>query len=64
MHPLSHSSLIMRHLFPVLLLLYPLMGSADTVSGRVIRATDGDTVVVLGIGNVQYKIRLQGIDAP
>ena len=28
------------------------------------RVTDGDTIVVLGPGNAQHKIRLQGIDAP
>ncbi|MFV2032984.1 MAG: thermonuclease family protein [Gammaproteobacteria bacterium] len=37
---------------------------AETLSGRVVRVTDGDTIVVLGPGNVQHKIRLTGIDAP
>lgn len=30
----------------------------------MVRVTDGDTVVILGSGNVQHKIRLMGIDAP
>ena len=38
--------------------------SADTLTGRVVRVTDGDTIVILDSANVQYKIRLKGIDAP
>jgi len=37
---------------------------AETISGRVVRVTDGDTIVVLDANDVQHKIRLQGIDAP
>jgi endonuclease YncB( thermonuclease family) len=37
---------------------------AGTLTGRVVRVTDGDTIVVLDAGNAQYKIRLTGIDAP
>ena len=35
-----------------------------TVTGRVVRVSDGDTITVLGPENRQYKIRLNGIDAP
>jgi endonuclease YncB( thermonuclease family) len=38
--------------------------SAATLTGKTVRVTDGDTIVILGEGNVQHKIRLQGIDAP
>ena len=38
--------------------------SASTLTGRTVRVTDGDTIVILSEGNVQHKIRLQGIDAP
>ena len=38
--------------------------SAVTLTGRTVRVTDGDTIVILSDGNVQHKIRLQGIDAP
>ena len=37
---------------------------AGTIAGRVIRITDGDTLVVIDSNNVQHKIRLMGIDAP
>ena len=37
---------------------------AEILTGRVVRVTDGDTIVVLDAGKVQHKIRLQGIDAP
>jgi endonuclease YncB( thermonuclease family) len=34
------------------------------VTGRVVSVTDGDTIKVLDANDVQYKIRLTGIDAP
>ena len=37
---------------------------ADTIAGRVIAVTDGDTIKVLDAQHVQYKVRLAGIDAP
>lgn len=37
---------------------------ADTIFGRVVRISDGDTIVVLDTKNQQHKIRLSGIDAP
>jgi len=37
---------------------------AETITGRVVRVTDGDTIVILDAGNTQHKIRLTGIDAP
>jgi endonuclease YncB( thermonuclease family) len=47
----------------LLLLTLPLV-QAETLSGRVVRVTDGDTIVVLDTDKTQHKIRLQGIDAP
>lgn len=38
--------------------------SADTITGRVVGVSDGDTVTVLDQGQTQHKIRLAGIDAP
>jgi endonuclease YncB( thermonuclease family) len=37
---------------------------AETVTGKVVRVIDGDTVVILVAGHDQQKIRLAGIDAP
>ncbi len=36
----------------------------QTLSGRVVRIADGDTVTVLDSSNTQHRIRLEGIDAP
>ena len=38
--------------------------NADTLQGRVVGVSDGDTVTVLDTSNTQWKIRLMGIDAP
>ena len=37
---------------------------ADTLYGRVVRVSDGDTITVLDENNRQHKARLTGIDAP
>jgi endonuclease YncB( thermonuclease family) len=36
---------------------------ADTLTGRVVKVADGDTITILDSKNKQHKIRLQGIDA-
>ena len=38
--------------------------NAQDIQGRIVGVTDGDTVTLLTADNVQYKIRLAGIDAP
>lgn len=38
--------------------------NAAVLEGRIIGITDGDTVTLLDASKTQYKIRLQGIDAP
>lgn len=38
--------------------------NAETLQGKVIAISDGDTVTVLDSSNSQWKIRLMGIDAP
>jgi endonuclease YncB( thermonuclease family) len=38
--------------------------AAETLTGKVVRIADGDTITVLDAANVQHKVRLQGIDAP
>ncbi len=37
---------------------------ADTLTGKVVKITDGDTVYVLDANYKEHKIRLAGIDAP
>lgn len=37
---------------------------AQTLTGRVVRIADGDTITVLDSSNTQHRIRLEGIDAP
>src|ERR1041385_1768870 len=37
---------------------------SQTLTGRVVRIADGDTITVLDGVNEQHRIRLQGIDAP
>ena len=54
----------MRITLLLTLLITHCLALADTLSGRVVRVTDGDTIVVLGPDNTQHKIRLTGIDAP
>ena len=48
----------------LLLVLFPFDVSADTLTGKVVKITDGDTLVVLDASRQQHKIRLAGIDAP
>ncbi len=49
-----------------LLTLFFLVSSvqAETLTGRVVGVSDGDTITVLDNTNTQFKIRLSGIDAP
>lgn len=42
----------------------PLLAQAETLVGRVVKITDGDTVTVLDARQTQHKVRLAGIDAP
>lgn len=37
---------------------------ADTLTGRVVGISDGDTLTLLDATNTQHKIRLSGIDSP
>ncbi|MFB3046521.1 MAG: thermonuclease family protein [Acidiferrobacterales bacterium] len=46
------------------LVFLPLAASADSLTGKVVKITDGDTLYVLDANHQQHKIRLAGIDAP
>ena len=53
-----------HQLFVAGLSLLAAFANAETLTGRVIKVADGDTVTMLDESNVQRKIRLSGIDAP
>ncbi len=42
----------------------PIAASADSLTGKVVKVVDGDTLYVLDANYEQRKIRLAGIDAP
>lgn len=46
------------------ILLCPVILQAETLRGRVVKVTDGDTLIVLDARNTQHRVRLVGIDAP
>ncbi len=46
------------------LLFLSLAAFADTLTGKVVKITDGDTLYVLDANYQEHKIRLPGIDAP
>lgn len=53
--------------YAIFLLAFLLVASsaiAQTLTGKVVRVADGDTVTVLVDGNQQKRVRLYGIDAP
>ncbi len=47
-----------------LLVFLSLATSADSLTGKVVKITDGDTLYVLDANDQEHKIRLAGIDAP
>ena len=55
---------MISRLFAVLLLFLSPALPADTLTGKVVRVLDGDTVEVLDIEANAHRIRLAGIDAP
>lgn len=54
----------MKTLLLFLALLIPLFAHAETISGKVVSVSDGDTITILDASNTQFKIRLMGIDSP
>lgn len=41
-----------------------LVSCKDTLTGKVVKVTDGDTVIIITDDNTQVKIRLHGVDCP
>lgn len=54
----------MKRLALIILFFFSQQSLAEELLGKVIRISDGDTIIVLDKNNQKYKIRLKGIDAP
>ena len=54
----------MRRILITILIMFPLLLSAQVLKGRAVGITDGDTFTLLVNGNEQVKIRIDGLDAP
>lgn len=54
----------MRRIFFTILILFPLLLSAQILKGKAVKIADGDTFTLLVNGHDQVKIRIDGIDAP
>lgn len=48
----------------LLCLIISLSITSKTLTGKIVRVSDGDTVVLLDSNNKQHRIRLDGIDCP
>jgi len=55
---------LLRAIIAGLLLISLHTASAETLTGRVVGVSDGDTIMLLDATNQQHKIRLAGIDCP
>ncbi len=53
-----------RVIVAAFLLLAAPIAFAASLTGKVVKVTDGDTITVLDNTNPDHRIRLQGIDAP
>ena len=58
------AGLLMRCMLTAVVVACSLGAHAETISGRVVSVSDGDTITVLDANRNQHKIRLIGIDAP
>ena len=47
-----------------LTLTFSVLAHGETINGRVVEVSDGDTLTILDASNTQFKIRLAAIDAP
>lgn len=58
------TSPILQKLLFGLTLTFSLLAQGETINGRVVGISDGDTLTILHASNTQFKIRLAAIDAP
>ena len=54
----------MKKLIFIIFLFFSLISFAEELIGKVIKVSDGDTIIVLDSNNQKHKVRLKGIDAP
>ena len=54
----------MRRILITILIMFPLLLSAQALKGKAVSIADGDTFTLLVNDNEQVKIRIDGIDAP
>jgi endonuclease YncB( thermonuclease family) len=54
----------MKKIVFLIFLLVSLLSLAEELVGKVIKVSDGDTIIVIDNNNQKHKIRLKGIDAP
>lgn len=54
----------MRRILITILLMFPLLLSAQILMGKAVGIADGDTFTLIVNGHEQVKIRIDGIDAP
>ncbi len=47
-----------------LMIVFPSLVTAYSMSGRVVRVDDGNTVTIVDSNNIQHTVRLQGVQAP
>lgn len=62
--PMKSTTIMRRLLYCLAISLITLPCSPAELTGRVVKAQDGDTITVPDVDRVHYKIRLAGIDAP
>ena len=55
---------ILRLLILLMNLFVCAVSASNLIQGQVVGVSDGDSITLLDSANRQYKIRLQGIDAP
>jgi len=51
-------------LLVLILLLLPSIAFSETITGKVIKVVDGDTITILSSHKQKTKIRLYGIETP